>query len=113
LFASLFSVLSKGDNFSSGLAGLAISNALAMSTMLNYLVRMTAEFESNVTCIERIKEYFNIPQEAEWEKQETKPPVTWPSKGVIQFKNFYLRYRDDLDHALKDINCTINAEEKV
>lgn len=31
--------------------------------MLNYLVRMTAEFESNVTSIERIQEYFKIPQE--------------------------------------------------
>jgi ABC-type multidrug transport system fused ATPase/permease subunit len=81
--------------------------------MLNYLVRQTAEFESNVTCIERIQEYFRIPQEADWELPKAKPPAEWPQKGVIQFQNFYLRYRDDLDHALKDINCTINSQEKV
>lgn len=102
--------------------------------MLNYLVRMTAEFESNVTSIERIQEYFKIPQEvnyiniitielilflifhclkADWEKPEAKPPSNWPDKGRIEFQHYYLRYRDDLDHALKDINCSINAKEKV
>jgi hypothetical protein len=42
-FASLFSVLAKN---SSGLAGLAISNALSISLTLNFLIRVFAEFES-------------------------------------------------------------------
>jgi len=111
LFASLFSVLTQD---SSGLAGLAISNALAISILLSFLVRVFADFESNLTSIERIKEYFHIPQEAAWDSQEeTKPSADWPQKGVIQFQNFYLKYRDDLDYALKDINFSIYAHEKV
>ena len=31
--------------------------------MLNYMVRQTADFESNITSVERIDEYCNTPHE--------------------------------------------------
>jgi hypothetical protein len=37
--------------------------SIKMSQMLNWLVRMSAEFESNITSVERIKEYCETPHE--------------------------------------------------
>lgn len=40
-------------------------------------------------------------------------PESWPQKGSIKFVNYGLRYREDLDFVLKDINCEINPGEKI
>jgi ATP-binding cassette subfamily C (CFTR/MRP) protein 1 len=75
-------------------------------------VRMTADLESNLISVERIKEYINLPAEADW----TNPDfgnTDWPSKGKICFKNYSVKYRDELDFALKNIDCTIEPNEKV
>ena len=43
---------------------LKINNIFKIAQMLNWLVRMSAEFESNVTSVERIREYIDeIPHE--------------------------------------------------
>lgn len=111
LVASLFAVFTSKDP---GLAGLSLSSSLSMSLMLNHLVKMTAEFESNLTSVERIKEYCSTdPHEASWEISETKPAASWPQNGQIEFVNYSLRYREDLDCALKNITCSINPGEKI
>ncbi|CAG7831109.1 unnamed protein product [Allacma fusca] len=48
---------------------------------LNWLVRMTSDVETNIVAVERIKEYGETPQEAEWEINERKPPKEWPQNG--------------------------------
>jgi ATP-binding cassette subfamily C (CFTR/MRP) protein 1 len=74
---------------------------------------MTAEFESNVTSVERIKEYFETPHEAKWEIKDKKPKDQWPENGRIEFNNFSVKYREELDFVLSDINCKIEPGEKV
>ena len=41
------------------------------------------------------------------------PPSTWPQVGRVEFRDYGLRYRDDLDLVLKHINVTIDGGEKV
>lgn len=41
------------------------------------------------------------------------PPSDWPQVGRVEFRNYGLRYREDLDLVLKRINVTINGGEKV
>lgn len=41
------------------------------------------------------------------------PPSTWPQVGRVEFRNYGLRYRGDLDLVLKHINITIEGGEKV
>lgn len=51
--------------------------------------------------------------QAPWRIEERAPPSTWPQVGRVEFRDFGLRYRDDLDLVLKHINVTIEGGEKV
>lgn len=44
---------------------------------------------------------------------DKRPPDGWPSKGEIQFSNYQVRYRPELDLVLKGITCDIKSTEKV
>ncbi|RNA42720.1 multidrug resistance-associated 1 [Brachionus plicatilis] len=111
-FSCLFVVLSR-DTLSAGNAGLSISFSLNVSQFLNWLVRMSADFESNITSVERIKEYCETPHEAAWIKENSRPPLEWPAQGHISFDHFSVKYREELDFVLKDINCVISPGEKI
>ncbi|KAM9305127.1 multidrug resistance-associated protein 1 [Gastrophryne carolinensis] len=112
LFASLFAVISR-YSLSPGLVGLSVSYALQVTAYLNWLVRMSSELETNIVAVERVKEYSDLEQEAPWTVQHAKPESTWPHEGRIEFQNFCLRYREDLDLALKNINATVHGGEKI
>ncbi len=51
------------DTMTAGFAGLVVSHSLNLTQTLNWLVRMSAELESNIVCVERIKEYSELPLE--------------------------------------------------
>ncbi|XP_057630056.1 multidrug resistance-associated protein 1 isoform X2 [Chionomys nivalis] len=112
LFAALFAVISR-HSLSAGLVGLSVSYSLQITSYLNWLVRMSSEMETNIVAVERLKEYSETEKEAPWQIQETAPPSTWPHSGRVEFRNYCLRYREDLDLVLKNINVTIEGGEKV
>lgn len=74
---------------------------------------MTSDVETNIVAVERIKEYGETPQEAPWEIPNKTPPVSWPAKGEVNFKNYAVRYRPGLDFVLKGVNFTVKGSEKV
>ena len=51
--------------------------------------------------IERILEYHQLPQEKAREIKEKSPPPAWPTDGVIQYQDVWMRYRKGLDPVLK------------
>ena len=112
ILAALFAILAR-STLSAGLAGLSISASLGISHNLNWLVRTMSEFEANITSIERIKEYCQIKQEPEWSIEETKPEKSWPDEGNIKFEKYFLKYRQELDYVLKDLNFEIQSGEKI
>lgn len=100
------------------------------------MVRSFSDFEANLTSVERIQEYCDLPQEvwnickvylqslfirkkiilsqkAPWEIEKTKPDKNWPHGGEIKFENYGLKYREELDFVLNGLNVHINAGEKV
>ncbi|NXM50901.1 MRP1 protein, partial [Gymnorhina tibicen] len=112
LFAALFAVIAR-NKLSAGLVGLSVSYSLQITAYLNWLVRMSSELETNIVAVERVKEYAEMEKEAEWSIEQTAPASSWPEEGKVEFRGYGLRYREDLDLVLKNINVTINGGEKI
>lgn len=96
---------------------------------------MSAEVENQMTSVERIIEYSNLPSESASESTcgqykrliffifknlysiflfpEKRPSPNWPSEGTIIFDNLSLRYDGTEQPVLKNISCLIHAREKV
>ena len=91
--AAIFCIVAP-DRVNPSEVGLIISYSLSVTQVLNWLVRNTSDLESNVVAVERIREYTNdIEAEDDWVKQEVHLDEEWPDKGVIQFEQFAMRYR--------------------
>ncbi|XP_013411118.1 multidrug resistance-associated protein 1 [Lingula anatina] len=115
LFASLFAVIARESDagITSGEVGLSVSFALQVTASLNYMVRMSCDFETQIVAVERIKEYSELDSEAPWDLNHNRPPPEWPQQGKVVFNQFSLRYRPGLDLVLRDINCEVHPGEKV
>ncbi|XP_030581396.1 multidrug resistance-associated protein 1 [Archocentrus centrarchus] len=111
-FAALFAVISR-ESLSPGIMGLSISYALQLTTSLTWLVRMSSDVETNIVAVEKVKEYGDTEKEAEWKHEPSTLSPGWPTNGCIDIRNFGLRYRHDLDLAIRNINISINGGEKV
>lgn len=109
--AALLAVL--GSGLDPALVGLSVSYSLNITINLNYLVRMISDVETTIVAVERIKEYSEIKQEADWEIPNQKPAVIWPEKGTVAFKKYGVRYRNGLELVLKGISFHVNGGEKV
>ncbi|CAN7994936.1 unnamed protein product, partial [Ixodes hexagonus] len=112
LFAALFAVFGS-ESLDGGTVGLSLSYALSITATMNWMVRMSCEFETNIVAVERIMEYTKSPTEAAWELPESKPALDWPTGGQVQFADYSTRYREGMDLVIKDITVSINAGEKV
>ncbi|XP_065088176.1 multidrug resistance-associated protein 1-like [Ochlerotatus camptorhynchus] len=109
-FAALFAMLSR-DTIGAAMVGLSITYALQISAVLSFLVRMTAEVETNIVAVERLEEYTVLPREAEWHKGTV--DKTWPQEGKVQFNNYKIRYREGLDLVIKGISLNVKGGEKI
>jgi len=115
LAAAGFAVISvsSGSGLRSGWVGLAMSYALQITTSLNWIVRQSVEVETNIVSVERVLEYARLPSEAPEIIHRNRPPVSWPSRGEVEFVNYSARYRDGLDLVLKNVNLDIKSHEKI
>ncbi|KAM9392165.1 multidrug resistance-associated protein 1 isoform 2-T2 [Pholidichthys leucotaenia] len=111
-FAALFAVIAR-DSLSPGIMGLSISYALQLTASLTWLVRMSSDVETNIVAVEKVKEYSDTEKEAEWKHEPSSVPQGWPTHGCIDIRGFGLRYRQDLDLAIRNITISINGGEKV
>lgn len=115
LAAAGFAVVyvASGRDLDAGWVGLAMSYSLQITTSLNWIVRQTVEVETNIVSVERVLEYANLPSEAPEIIHRNRPPVSWPSRGEVEFKNYSTRYREGLDLVLKNVNLDIKSHEKI
>ncbi|XP_029363822.1 multidrug resistance-associated protein 1 isoform X3 [Echeneis naucrates] len=111
-FAALFAVIAR-ESLSPGIMGLSISYALQLTASLTWLVRMSSDIETNIVAVERVKEYTDTEKEAEWKHKCPPIPPRWPTNGCIDIRGFGLRYRHDLDLAIRNMTIKINGGEKV
>ncbi|NWT37177.1 MRP1 protein, partial [Chroicocephalus maculipennis] len=112
LFAALFAAMGR-THLSPGTAGFSVSYALQITGVLNWLVRSWTEIENNIVSVERVREYLRTPKEAPWTLNGKLQDQVWLTEGRIEFRNYSLRYRPNLELALKRVNLTINGQEKI
>eukprot|EP01009_Symbiontida_sp_KSa7_P006819 NODE_329_length_1041_cov_810.517137_g265_i0.p1 GENE.NODE_329_length_1041_cov_810.517137_g265_i0~~NODE_329_length_1041_cov_810.517137_g265_i0.p1 ORF type:complete len:329 (-),score=64.01 NODE_329_length_1041_cov_810.517137_g265_i0:55-1011(-) len=67
---------------------------------------------------ERIVEYCSVPTEEDIinehpDEAKTVPPEQWPFAGAIYFDNLSMRYRADLPLVLQNVECNIQAGERI
>ncbi|XP_055853123.1 probable multidrug resistance-associated protein lethal(2)03659 [Episyrphus balteatus] len=99
-----------------GNVGLAITQAIGMTGMVQWGMRQSAELENTMTAVERVVEYDTIEPEGALESApEKKPRKEWPEDGKVVFDNLSLRYFPDpkSDSVLKNLNLEIAPCAKV
>ncbi|EAA08388.5 AGAP003221-PA [Anopheles gambiae str. PEST] len=97
------------DTYSANV-GLAISQALILTGMVQYGIRQTTESIQQMTAVERVVQYTEIASETDPPKV---PPGDWPWKGQIQFHNMSLCYEQDAPPVLKNLELVIEPTWKV
>ncbi|KAJ8687081.1 hypothetical protein QAD02_022875 [Eretmocerus hayati] len=125
-----FSFLLLKDNFTGGQVGLAITQVMAMTGMVQWGMRQSAEVTNQLMSVERVLEYTQIPPEnnlrdrgspakkrrkskQEQRQELIEPPKEWPSYGRIEFKAVHMRYSEDTPPVLKGLTMSIRPSEKV
>lgn len=106
-----YSFLVLGKENYAGNVGLAITQVIGLTGMVQWGMRQWSEFENQMTAVERIVEYTELVPEP-IESGET-PKGDWPKYGKIEFRHVFLRYSEEDPYVLKDLNFTILNKEKV
>ncbi|KAH8281368.1 hypothetical protein KR054_000153, partial [Drosophila jambulina] len=99
-----------------GEVGLAITQAMGLTGVVQWVILQSAELVNLMTVVERVFEYENIEPEGELEAPlDKKPPESWPEQGKVVFDELGLRYipNPKADYVLKSLNFVIKPREKV
>ena len=90
-----------------------MSYTLVLTTVIGNLTYISAHFYSELTGMERLREYCddNVEEERDWYKP--KAPKNWPKTGKIELKNVSIRYRENLPLVLNGLNLVIEDKQKV
>lgn len=101
------------DNITSGdKVGLAITQAMNLSGLLQWGIRHSVEVTNQLMSVERVLEYCNLPKENQPECPE-KLPSTWPSDGQIEFKDVVYRYSPEMAPVLRGVSFSVQPKEKI
>eukprot|EP00755_Sulcionema_specki_P021424 Sspe_Gene.74191::Locus_45697_Transcript_1_1_Confidence_1.000_Length_4003::g.74191::m.74191/K05673/ABCC4; ATP-binding cassette, subfamily C (CFTR/MRP), member 4 len=113
LAATTVALLLRRDSLSMGNAALSLAYVASLSGEFQWCVRQSAEVESYMTSVERLRAYTALPVEGGGDATAQQVPPSWPSAGAITLKGLSLRYRPGLPLVLKDITCHIDGGQKV
>lgn len=61
--------------------------------MLGRLVNAAAATECDMISLERVLDYVENTESETDNKDFVSPPFAWPTNGIIQFSNVFLKYR--------------------
>ena len=106
-------IVSEGGSVNPTTLGLALVYSLQMASFLQWTVRCAIETENNMTAVERLLAFSQVPAEAPRELPNDPPTKSWPTVGAIVMRNLSLRYRPDLGLVLNDVTLDIPGRCKV
>ncbi|KAF7303886.1 ATP-dependent bile acid permease [Mycena indigotica] len=94
------------------LAGLALVFASTISVELMYFIRAFVGLEQSLVAVERVKATSDLPRDPP-EIIDPRPPIGWPTAGMIQCENFSIRYAPDLPNVLHNITFRVEPGQKI
>ncbi|PYH49541.1 putative ATP-binding cassette transporter [Aspergillus saccharolyticus JOP 1030-1] len=94
-----------------GLLGVSLNNILSFNQSLSSLITGWTQLEISLGSIARIKD-FEKNMKAEEILEDDDVPVTWPDRGVIEFKGVTAQYNPSAV-SLKDVSFRVRAGQKV
>lgn len=78
--------------------------------MVQYGIKQSTEVISQMTSVERVTQYTSLPLE---KTDGPSPPQNWPQRARLIFKNLYLRYSEESEPVLKNLNIVVESGWKV
>ncbi|KAJ8620573.1 hypothetical protein MRB53_029102 [Persea americana] len=111
--STLFMILLPSNIVKPEYVGLSLSYGLSLNTTLFWAIWMSCFVENRMVSVERIKQFTNIPSEAEWEIKDCLPSPNWPNKGNVHLSSLQVRYRPNTPLVLKGITLSIHGGEKI
>ncbi|CAH1995818.1 unnamed protein product [Acanthoscelides obtectus] len=109
-----FSFILLSDSYNGSDVGLAITQCIGLSGLVQWGMRQSAELENQMTSVERVLEFTRIEHEPDLESaRDKKPPASWPRYGRIEYIDVSMRYSQLEPPVLKHLNIVINPREKI
>ncbi|XP_072936018.1 ATP-binding cassette sub-family C member 4-like [Epargyreus clarus] len=109
----IFLFIDFGELIPVGSVGLAVSQSMVLTMLLQMAARMTGDLLGQMTSVERVLEYTALPPEEHMHDGPTKPPPTWPEEGHVKFEGVNMKYAEEDPPVLKNLNFTIESGWKV
>ena len=102
-------------NSDTALSGLAASYLLSVSEYMQWILRQMINTDMLMASCARVMTYGDLKCEPEVTLPSDSSIIQkgWPSKGEVEFKNVYMKYRANTDHVIKNLNLKIHPGEKI
>ncbi|KAL6627761.1 hypothetical protein ACP70R_031487 [Stipagrostis hirtigluma subsp. patula] len=110
---ALLMVTLPGKFLKPNFVGLSLSYGLSLNSALFLAIWTSCFVENKMVSVERIKQFTNIPSEAEWRINSCLPAANWPTNGSIDVIDLKVRYRPGSPLVLKGITISIRGGEKI
>ncbi|KAJ3189633.1 Multidrug resistance-associated protein 1 [Irineochytrium annulatum] len=99
---------------SSSVAGVAVSNVLQLLLFVQWLVRVGGDVHIGMSSVASVVNFTeHVPTEAPEIMPNARPPVDWPLRGLIEFKQVTVRYHQYGVAVLKSVSFKIAPGEKI
>ncbi|KAG0424169.1 hypothetical protein HPB47_000084, partial [Ixodes persulcatus] len=112
LGAALVTVLVR-HSLDPGMVGMVLSYTLQMADEVSLVGLMSVMLTASLVAVERVMEYFNLPQEAPWKNAKVQPAAGWPTRGEVTFSDYSAAYRNGDKPVLRHINFKSRGGQKV
>ena len=103
--------LTHKNKFTPKIIGIILTYSLVLQEDIIEFLSSFSNFENTMTKMERSLSYTKIISERPQQLTSDLSLRDWPSKGEIRFENFNVKYRNDTEMVLKDINFHLKSGE--
>lgn len=96
------------ESLSPEILSLSLTYALILMGVVQFSVRMSIDVENCMTAVERLLHYSNLSKE-----DHSVDFAKFSNNGSIHFDNVFVKYRKELDYALKGVTFEIQPGQKI